>query len=159
MIKPVDPPEVAAKALSLCHASTHKGSDLKCGTVCDFSVRHPNAIRAGTCPFLPLARRAVAAEKNREYITGPALQLIYNHKTYSILERGKRHHDVIAMMREQNVGLSDIGLATQGFATTHRAFVSRREAFKLAKANGQFKRPTPTATSYNGDELYTEDLW
>lgn len=70
-----------------------------------------------------------------------------------------RHHNVLQGMKQH---IPDMGRKwdqeVQGFITIDMQFVTRKQAYKIAKANGQFKRDTSPGR-YNGDELYSEDLW
>jgi hypothetical protein len=47
---------------------------------------------------------------------------------------------------------------TEGFITSALDFIDRREAYRYAKKNGQFRR-RDTGNHYAGKELYSEDLW
>lgn len=70
-----------------------------------------------------------------------------------------RHHHVLEMMHR--LGLLDDDEAhesmEQGFLVEDGVFVTRRVAFVLAKASGQMKTRLPG--QYNGEELFSEDLW
>ena len=74
----------------------------------------------------------------------------YNGTIYS-LPAPNRHHDVIRMIG----GIS--GPDVQGFLTDKKHFLNREQAFIHAQFHGQVK---PRGTNeYNGNELYSEDLW
>lgn len=62
-----------------------------------------------------------------------------------------RHHHVIHRIRPT-------GKVEEGFMDDHGNFISRKLAFILAKANGQLNRK-PGAEHYQGDELFSEDIW
>ncbi len=74
----------------------------------------------------------------------------YNEKVYS-LPAPNRHHDVIRTIPGGVAG-PDI----QGFLDDQGAFYNRRDAYLLASFNGQLKRGPG---GYQGDRLYSEDLW
>lgn len=63
-----------------------------------------------------------------------------------------RHHHVIRAMG----GIP--GPDIQGFLDDTGRFLTRKQAFRLASANGQIIRPTDPST-YQGDQLFSEDLW
>lgn len=63
-----------------------------------------------------------------------------------------RHHHVIRAIG----GIK--GPDVQGFTDQHGVFLNRRDAYKLAAANGQLKRD-PDPKKYQGTDLYSEDLW
>lgn len=64
-----------------------------------------------------------------------------------------RHHDIMLRMpREMLAG------AEQGFETTYGRFVSRVEAYPIAKAAGQLL-PIDGRTLLAPGSLYTEDMW
>lgn len=87
-------------------------------------------------------------------ITHVAIQ--YAGKTYS-LPSPNRHHHVIRMIASEN-GVGIKGPDVQGFLNSAGNFMSRRGALQLAKDNGQLKRKNGPE-NYQGDELYSEDLW
>jgi len=77
--------------------------------------------------------------------------------TYS-LPAPNRHHHVLEMMHNMGV-LDDEAHETmeQGFLAEENVFVSRRAALVLATLSDQMKPRLPG--QYNGDELFSEDLW
>lgn len=78
----------------------------------------------------------------------------YEDKVYA-LPAPARHHDVIREVARLNgVGIS--GPDVQGFIDENDKFLTRREAFIAAKQSGQLAR---RPGGYNGDELFSEDLW
>jgi hypothetical protein len=74
----------------------------------------------------------------------------YNDKIYS-LPQPFRHHDVI----RQIGGI--YGEDIQGFLTDKGHFLNRAQAFVHAQFHGQVK--PRGVNEYNGNELYSEDLW
>lgn len=66
-----------------------------------------------------------------------------------------RHHDILQHMA--TLGLKQEADDTQGFLTDLGRFVRRKPAFYIAEAAGQLIRPKQGG--YQGDELYSEDLW
>lgn len=76
---------------------------------------------------------------------------------------GKRHTDA-----QRNaikiLGKDNLEIDRDGFITTLLRFVDRKEAYLIAKSNGQFKRneiqkDCGIKNGYDGKELYSEDLW
>ena len=65
-----------------------------------------------------------------------------------------RHHNVLHLIYRYGVK-RNYETEEQGFADNTGKFLSREDAFVLAKTNGQLKRGT---TGYQGDELFSEDL-
>ena len=86
-------------------------------------------------------------------ITGVAV--IFDGKTYS-LERPFRHHHVLTMMHMDGVVL--YGPHKEGFLDEDGNWLNRKDAFVLASANGQLNR-RKGPEFYQGDELYSEDIW
>ena len=82
-------------------------------------------------------------------ITGVAIR--YKERTHS-LPAPNRHHHVIRMIG----GIS--GPHEEGFLLDDGSFLGRIGAMQLAKDNGQLKRRMGKS-SYQGNELYSEDLW
>lgn len=80
----------------------------------------------------------------------------YAGTVYS-LPAPNRHHHVIRMIAAEN-GVGIQGPDVQGFLDNNSTFLNRREAYTLAKANGQIIRNSDPKL-YQGDELYSEDLW
>jgi hypothetical protein len=79
---------------------------------------------------------------------------------------GKRHSDAqksaITIMGKSNYLKEKI--IKDGFITDRLRFVGREEAYIIAKSNGQFKRYEiqkicGVENGYDGEELYSEDLW
>jgi hypothetical protein len=79
---------------------------------------------------------------------------------------GKRHSDA------QKNAMEILGkeeylkekVVKDGFVTTLLRFVDRKEAYLIAKSNGQFKRNEiqkhcGIENGYDDKELYSEDLW
>ena len=83
-------------------------------------------------------------------ITGVAI--MYAGKLYK-LPAPNRHHNVI-----QSIPGGVKGPDKQGFVLADGTFLGRREAMTLAESNGQLKR-IPGKELYQGQELYSEDLW
>ena len=91
---------------------------------------------------------------NTEKITHVAI--LYNGTLYT-LPAPNRHHNVIRTIFELN-GEGVKGPDIQGFTTSGGRFLGRKAAFILASKNGQLKR-REGAQFYQGDELFSEDLW
>ncbi|MNK14308.1 hypothetical protein D3C87_324120 [compost metagenome] len=77
-----------------------------------------------------------------------------------------RHHNVLHSLMESFTSRTDKGYMqeTQGFLTDTGVFLDRTEAMKHALECGQGtpRRDRILATgyrAYNGDGLYSEDLW
>lgn len=77
--------------------------------------------------------------------------IVYNGTLYS-LPKPNRHHHVIRLIG----GIK--GHDIQGFLLADGTFVNRREAFSHANLSGQLARRMGAGT-YQGTELYSEDLW
>lgn len=90
-----------------------------------------------------------------EHITHVAIQ--YAGKTYS-LPRPNRHHHIIRMIAAEN-GVGIKGPDVQGFMTDMGRFLNRSEAFLLASCNGQLDRSIRPRGWYDGQKLYSEDIW
>lgn len=75
--------------------------------------------------------------------------IVYNDTIYC-LEKPNRHHDIIRIIGDIS------GPDIQGFLDEDLNFLTRKEAFKVAKENGQFLR---SLEGYQGDELFSEDIW
>lgn len=82
--------------------------------------------------------------------------IVYKDKTYS-LPAPNRHHNVIHVIAEEN-GVGIRGTDIQGFLDSEGNFLDREQAFILASKNGQLKRRTGP-NHYQGNELFSEDLW
>lgn len=67
-----------------------------------------------------------------------------------------RHHDVLRYM--STLGLRQEGNDEQGFLTECGEFVRRKPAMMIAEHAGQLKRKQGPGT-YQGPELFSEDLW
>ena len=68
-----------------------------------------------------------------------------------------RHYHILHDMSKAEV-LRNYGTEEQGFVTQQGKFLNRRAAMALAQDNGQLKRD-PDPKHYQGDELFSEDLW
>lgn len=95
------------------------------------------AVHLPTMPKLPLY----------PFITHVAIK--YRGKLYS-LPQPNRHHHVIGLIG--GISAPD----KQGFLDNTGRFLDRKQALKLAKLNGQLIRGT---SGYQGNELFSEDLW
>lgn len=73
-----------------------------------------------------------------------------------------RHYHVLTYLSDIYGGVPKQDWAheseEQGFLTDTGLFLNRKEAMIHAKACGQFKRDTSPG-KYNGDKLFSEDLW
>ena len=86
-------------------------------------------------------------------IVGVAIR--YDGKEYR-LPKPNRHHNVIRMIAKEN-GVGINGPDIQGFYTDKGVFLDRYEGMKYATAEGQV---LPRGIhEYNGNELFSEDLW
>ena len=81
---------------------------------------------------------------------------IWRNDTIYALEKPNRHHHVFQLMDE--VDKHHFQLEIQGFLDIHDRFLDRREAYIYAKQMGQIAR-NPDPKLYQGDELFSEDLW
>jgi hypothetical protein len=77
------------------------------------------------------------------------------------LPKPNRHHDCI------NYAVEVLGLKPpigayfdgQGFYTEEGHFLNRIQAYKHALENNQITNRQKTGNGYNGDSLFSEDLW
>lgn len=65
--------------------------------------------------------------------------------------RPARHHHVLHAH-------GNLHHAEQGFLLSDGTFCNRKDAYILAKENGQLRREI-TKNGYNGDSLFSEDVW
>lgn len=79
----------------------------------------------------------------------------FDNKIYS-MARPNRHHHVLTMMFRNGIIL--YGPHKEGFLDENGSWLSRKEAFVLASNNGQLNR-RKGPEYYQGDELYSEDIW
>lgn len=86
-------------------------------------------------------------------ITGVAIR--YNNKEYR-LPKPNRHHNIIRTIAEEN-GEGIKGPDIQGFYTDTGIFLDRKQAFHWANYCNQVKPRGPN--EYNGNQLFSEDLW
>lgn len=77
----------------------------------------------------------------------------HNHTIYA-LEKPNRHHNIFPLIKDKDYS----GFEIQGFLDIHDRFLDRREAYIYAKRMGQLIR-SPDPKHYQGDELFSEDLW
>lgn len=89
------------------------------------------------------------ALENPKQITHVAIK--YANKVFS-LPAPNRHHDVIRMIG----GIS--GPDVQGFLDADGVFLNRKQAMEVATQTGQIKR-LDTPGTYQGPQLFSEDLW
>lgn len=78
-------------------------------------------------------------------------------KTVYSLPNPNRHHNVLRMMTNLYI-TRNYGTEVQGFVDDKGNFLNREDAYTLAKSNGQLKRISGPEF-YQGNELYSEDLW
>lgn len=90
-----------------------------------------------------------------EQITHVAI--LYEGKVWALPRPNRHHHIIQAMFKETGRGIA--GPDIQGFVTNTGRFLNRADAFILASRNGQLDRSWHPQNSYNGDRLYSEDLW
>jgi hypothetical protein len=67
-----------------------------------------------------------------------------------------RHHHVLELMFNKGVGSA--GPDIQGFLNGDGQFLNRHDAMKAAVSSGQLNR-RPGANNYQGEMLFSEDLW
>lgn len=72
------------------------------------------------------------------------------------MPRPCRHHHIFNEMYEK-YGIEHVSNEEQGFLDDKGQFINRREGLILARINGQLKPRQPG--QYDGDELYSEDIW
>lgn len=94
------------------------------------------------------------SDVNRTSTTGKEIfgvAIIYNDNMYC-LPKPNRHHHVIRMIG----GIR--GPDTQGFYDANGLFLDRKQAYIRAQETGQLNRD-PSPLKYQGEELFSEDLW
>lgn len=84
------------------------------------------------------------------------------HALICFVPRPGRHHNILHSLRMQFNEKSERTASSyagevQGFITSEGEFLGRREALIYARDRGQMKPRKPG--DYNGDELFSEDLW
>lgn len=89
----------------------------------------------------------VCAAIHVEEVEGP--QLVENARGFVAI--GKRHNHCLQMLRILGVKREWACNGEQGFMTSHRRFVGREEAAKIAFTQGQIAKQQST--------LYSEDLY
>lgn len=85
-----------------------------------------------------------------------AAAITYEGEVYT-LPPPMRHHDVMRFMAD-DFGIAEPGRGEQGFLTDQGEFVRRKPAFMIAEHAGQLIRKQGPGT-YQGPELFSEDLW
>ena len=88
-------------------------------------------------------------------IAAAAVFMEQSGEVYS-LPPPSRHHDVLRHMA--TLGVKDPMRGEQGFLTECGKFVRRKPAMMIAEHAGQLKRREGPGT-YQGPELFSEDLW
>ena len=71
---------------------------------------------------------------------------------------GKRHSDALHVAGEI-LGICGVSVFEDGFITSNLEFLNRKEAYRLAKNNGQLNRKDTGDHRYKGKQLFSEDLW
>lgn len=90
--------------------------------------------------------------KKPEMITGVALMT--NKGEVIALPAPHRHGRLFAVMAVLDISYES---EESGFMTSYGRYINRRDAYRLAKANGQYnRRPYDSCTL---EELFSEDLW
>jgi len=74
------------------------------------------------------------------------------------LPKPNRHHNVLRMINNLFVD-RNYETEVQGFLDSNGRFLNRKDAFILAESNGQLDRSNHGDNCYNGNELFSEDLW
>jgi hypothetical protein len=81
---------------------------------------------------------------------------IWRNDTIYALPNPNRHHHIFQIMDEADH--KTFNNEIQGFLDDQGNFLDRREAYILATNEGQIAR-NPNPANYQGDELFSEDLW
>lgn len=80
-----------------------------------------------------------------------------NGKIY-FLPAPNRHHNVLRLMMSL-IKDREYDTKIQGFLDEDGNFLNRKDAYLVAVDSGQLDRSRHPPNSYNGNELYSEDLW
>ena len=80
---------------------------------------------------------------------------IWRNDTIYALPKPNRHYNVFQIIQPED---KHFQLEIQGFLDENNNFLGRREAFIQATKSGQIAR-NPDPKLYQGDELFSEDLW
>ena len=78
---------------------------------------------------------------------------IWRNDTIYALPKPNRHYNVFLLIDDQ-----DYSMEIQGFLDDQGNFLGRREAYIYAKKISQIAR-NPDPKLYQGNELFSEDLW
>lgn len=78
---------------------------------------------------------------------------IWRNNTIYALPKPNRHHNVFQLIDDTSYKME-----IQGFLDDQDNFLDRRTAYKIATTEGQIAR-NPDPKLYQGDELFSEDLW
>lgn len=81
---------------------------------------------------------------------------IWRNTTIYVLPKPNRHHNIFQIM--DDFDKHHFQLEIQGFLDDQDNFLDRREAYIHAKNSGQIARPNDPKI-YQGNELFSEDLW
>ena len=119
---------------------------------------NPNYIPMNLLPTYPVLPK----DELPELIVCAANQYTYNDQTYIIL--GTRHgcERMWSQIDTSIVPFEKLEIAEteiQGFITNRQRFVTREEAYQIAKTQGQIKRLCPTGSSREHPELFSEMLY
>jgi hypothetical protein len=82
--------------------------------------------------------------------------VIRGGKTYSLPSPNRHHHVLYSGLMDKRIPEeADI----QGFLDDTGKFLTRKEAYVVAKENGQLDRSKHPPGHYDGDDLFSEDVW
>lgn len=105
-----------------------------------------------------LLKRYVVADRAMKLVENPTalpqivgVAIKFNGATIT-MPRPNRHPNIVRAVG--GIGGPDV----QGFVDDKGRFLGRKDAYRLALKNGQLNR-RPGAQLYQGDDLYSEDLW
>lgn len=81
---------------------------------------------------------------------------IWRNDTIYALEKPNRHHHVFQIMDDRDIEVFNMEI--QGFLDEQHNFLDRKQAFIHARNIGQTARNLDPKL-YQGDQLFSEDLW
>ena len=73
------------------------------------------------------------------------------------MKQPARHHDIMRAASDAGIPSEQICSAEQGFSSSHRPFVTRQQAVRIAREAGQLDKVRPKTGP--ASMLFSEDVW